>query len=243
MVGISFAVDVTGGAVEGDIVALVDRCLPPTVEHLGCLHPLRFRRSRRRSRCPCRGQQPPRGRSCRRERSGCPAEACHALDVLRRGLQTDQNDLFAALAPHSVASSAVKYNFAAGSARRSGQARARSAFAAFSASASNCGCSRASSCLGSTLQNSLFFGDHAFVHQINGDFQSGGSGALAVSGLEHVELAVLNGEFHILHVAVVVFERLRDVHKLLVHLGHDLLELSRSAEGCGCRRRRPRPAR
>ena len=38
------------------------------------LRPCASRRSRRRSRCPCRGQQPPRGRSCRRGRSGCPEQ-------------------------------------------------------------------------------------------------------------------------------------------------------------------------
>ena len=66
-------VDVAGGAVDGDPVALVDRSLPPMVEGLGFFVHLDARRSRRRSRCPCRGRRQPRGRSCRRGRSGCPA--------------------------------------------------------------------------------------------------------------------------------------------------------------------------
>ena len=65
-------IDVAGGAVQAQPVALViglagqgrTACSP---------RPCRWRRSRRRSRCPCRGPQRRRGRSCRRGRSGCPA--------------------------------------------------------------------------------------------------------------------------------------------------------------------------
>ena len=49
--------------------------------------------------------------------------------------------------------------------------------------------------------------------------QGGGGGALAVAGLEHIELAVLHGELHVLHVAVVVFQGLADLLKLLEGLG------------------------
>ena len=79
--------------------------------------------------------------------------------------------------------------------------------------------------LGLHAQNGLLLGDHALVHQVHGDLQGGGGGALAVAGLEHVELAVFNGELHVLHVPVVVFQLVGDVGKLLVHLGHVLLEL------------------
>ena len=54
----------------------------------------------------------------------------------------------------------------------------------------SCGCSRVSSCLGSTLQHGFFFGQHAFVHQVNSDLQRSRSGTLAVTGLQHVQLAV-----------------------------------------------------
>ena len=81
----------------------------------------------------------------------------------------------------------------------------------------------------------FFFGDHALVDQIAGDLHCGGSGALAVTGLEHVELLVFDGELHVLHVAVVVLELCADVGELLVSLGHDLRQLVdglRGADAC-----------
>ena len=58
-----------------------------------------------------------------------------------------------------------------------------------------------------------------------GDLQSGLRGALAVAALEHVELAVLNGELHVLHVAVVILEQGADLDELIVRLGELLLHL------------------
>ena len=60
----------------------------------------------------------------------------------------------------------------------------------------------------------FLLGDHALVHQIAGDLQSGGGGALAVTGLQHIQLAVFHGELHILHIAVVVLQRLADLLEL-----------------------------
>ena len=51
--------------------------------------------------------------------------------------------------------------------------------------------------------NSFFLCTHAFIHQVACDLQSSLSGSLAVSGLQHVQLAVLYGKLHILHVSVV----------------------------------------
>src|SRR5690606_10538057 len=49
--------------------------------------------------------------------------------------------------------------------------------------------------------------------------------ALTVTGLEHVNFAVLNGELKVLHVLKVIFEDAADALKLLVCAGHNLLEL------------------
>ena len=54
-------------------------------------------------------------------------------------------------------------------------------------------------------------------------------GALAAAGLQHVELPVLDGELHVLHVAVVLLEGLADVVQLLERLGHDLAQLLQRA--------------
>ena len=52
----------------------------------------------------------------------------------------------------------------------------------------------------------LPFVDHAFLHHVDRDAHRGRAGALAVARLQHVQLAVLDGELEILHVAIVLFE-------------------------------------
>jgi hypothetical protein len=42
--------------------------------------------------------------------------------------------------------------------------------------------------------------------QVDGDLHRGAAGALAVPGLQHVELALLHGELDVLHVAEVALE-------------------------------------
>ena len=84
-------------------------------------------------------------------------------------------------------------------------------------------------------ENSFLFGSHALVNEVAGDLQSRLSGTLAVTGLEHIELAVLDGELHVLHIAVVVFERLADVLELLECFGEQLCHLcdgKRSTDAC-----------
>ena len=83
--------------------------------------------------------------------------------------------------------------------------------------------------LGFDLQNGLFLAQHAFIHQIDSDLESGG--ALAVTGLEHIELAALDGILHVLHVAVVSFQLARDIDELLVHIGHLLLQMADGFRG------------
>ena len=67
--------------------------------------------------------------------------------------------------------------------------------------------------------------DEALALQIAGDAEGGEAGALAVARLQHVDLAVLNGELEVLHVAEVLLERLADAAELLKGLGHHLGEL------------------
>ena len=69
------------------------------------------------------------------------------------------------------------------------------------------------------LEGSLLV-DFAFAEEVHGDFHHSSAGALAVTGLEHPEFAVLDGEFHILHVAVVVFELGCDGEEFLCAYGH-----------------------
>ena len=147
----------------------------------------------------------------------------HALDIFGRGLQANQNNLLALFIPF-LGVLGGEDDAAAGSSGRSGQRLGQR--------------SRRLERLGVELrvqqgvqgagldhQDGLLVVDHAFVHQVAGDLERRSSGALAVAGLEHVELAVLDGELHVLHIAVVVLQRVADAHKLLVDLGHDVLQV------------------
>ena len=73
--------------------------------------------------------------------------------------------------------------------------------------------------LGVDLHKCFLFGDHAFVDKVAGDLDSRRRGTLTVTGLKHVKFFVFNGEFHILHVAIVVFENLADVLELFINFG------------------------
>ena len=66
--------------------------------------------------------------------------------------------------------------------------------------------------------------DRTFVHEVNRYFQCGGGSALAASGLKHIKPFVFDGEFHVLHIAVMVFELFRDICKLCVYLRHYFTE-------------------
>ena len=68
-------------------------------------------------------------------------------------------------------------------------------------------------------QHGFLLLDQAFVDHLHGDANRRGTGALAVPGLEHVELAVLDGELEILDIAVVLLERSCDLAELVVNRG------------------------
>ena len=66
--------------------------------------------------------------------------------------------------------------------------------------------------------NGFFFGAHTLVNEVAGDLESSLSGSLTVAALEHIELAVFNGELHILHIAVVIFEVVADLDEVGISL-------------------------
>ncbi len=67
--------------------------------------------------------------------------------------------------------------------------------------------------------------DEPFAHHVEGDLDRGFGAALAVARLQHVELAALDGELEVLHVAVVRLELVRDFEELTVDVGRDLVEV------------------
>ena len=159
----------------------------------------------------------------------------HTHDVLGRSLQTDQNDLLhLAGLDHLLCFLSGKDDLAAGGTGRSCQALADD-FGSLQGSGIELGMQQGIQLLGLHAQDSLLLGDHALVHQVACDLQSSLCGTLAVTGLQHIQVAVLNGELHILHIAEVVLQTGCDLNELIVHLRHLILQVAdgrRSAHAC-----------
>ncbi len=167
--------------------------------------------------------------SCNHGRMACHS-ASHGQDALRhfhsfnifgRGFQSYQNHLFASCRP-CFCILGGKHDFTAGCAGRCCQGFC------------NGGCSR--KCFrvklgvkqgvqvsGLNHGNCLLLCNHSLVYQITCNLKGRLCGSLAVSGLEHVKVPVLNGKLHILHVSVMVFQFVADIHKLSEHFGHGIL--------------------
>ena len=78
--------------------------------------------------------------------------------------------------------------------------------------------------VGLHAENGFLFRDQLLVHHVDGDMYRCQPGALGVARLQHVQLAVLNREFKILHVAIMLF-----------HLRGQCLQLLRTPLGiCRC---------
>src|SRR5260370_20470111 len=76
--------------------------------------------------------------------------------------------------------------------------------------------------LGLDSLDRLFFRDELFVCHVHGDSKGRGRGTLARSSLQQIQLAVLDGELHVLHVTIVFFKYYSSFLKLRVDLGHHL---------------------
>ena len=150
----------------------------------------------------------------------------HTHDILGAGLQTHQNDLLhLAGLDHLLCLFSSKDDLAAGRTGRSCQTLADD-LCSLQGSSVELGMQQGIQLLGLHAQDSLLLGDHALVHQIAGDLQSSLCGTLAVTGLQHIQVAVLNGELHILHIAEVVLQTGSDLDKLIVHLRHLILQVA-----------------
>ena len=155
----------------------------------------------------------------------------HTLDILGAGLQTDQNHLGHGAVLHALLGVlGGEDHLAAGSARAGGQALADD-LGGLQGGGVKLGMQQAVQLLGLHAQHGLAFVDHALVHQVDGDLQGGGGSALAVTGLQHIQLAILDGELHILHILVVVLQLGGDLHKLVINLGHLLLQMGDGERG------------
>ena len=75
--------------------------------------------------------------------------------------------------------------------------------------------------------------EQAFLHGVAREADRGLRRALGVARLEHEQLPVLHRELGVLHVLVVLLERLEDVHQLLVGVRQPLLHLGDVARRAG----------
>ena len=64
--------------------------------------------------------------------------------------------------------------------------------------------------------------DNALAHQVHGNLHHSGTCTLTVTRLQEPEFALLDGELHILHIFVVVFQFLLDGIQFVVEFGHSL---------------------
>ena len=69
------------------------------------------------------------------------------------------------------------------------------------------GCSKLIQASRIDAQDAGLLVDQLFLHHLDGDLHRGGGGALAVAGLQHVQLALFDREFEILHVLIAGFEK------------------------------------
>ena len=163
----------------------------------------------------------------------------HAVDVLRRGLVADEDHLLAALGRvDGVVGGEVHAPTAApgeppGPWRSPSCRRPRTAGGAPGRGGRH---RRASAPRLGDLPALL-------LGHVDGHAQRGGAGALADAGLEHPELALLDGELRVAHVAVVLLEPGEDRQQLARGSSGTALAARRGPRCCGCRPPRPRPGR
>ena len=146
----------------------------------------------------------------------------HAFDILRRRLKPHEHHLLAAGVP-LLGILRGEDDPAAGSARRSGQ-RARNGLGRLEGLCIKLGMQQRVKVARVDHHDRFLLGDHALVHEVAGDLQRSLRRPLAVAGLQHVQMAVLDGELHVLHVTIMVLQGLADAKELIVYLRHDLLE-------------------
>ena len=150
----------------------------------------------------------------------------HAHDILGAGFQTHQHALgHAAVLNNFLGLFSGKHNLAAGRSGRCSQALAH-CFGCLQGSSVELRMQQGVQLLGLYAQHGGLFVDHALVHQVDSDLQSGLCGALAVTGLQHVELTILDGKLHVLHILEVILQAGCDFHELVIHFRHLILQVA-----------------
>ena len=148
---------------------------------------------------------------------------CHTFDILRRGFQTNQNNSVACFCS-SLCFLCCEINLTCGSAGGCGQPLAQS-LCSLQCSLVECRVQQLVKLFGFYSQQSLVCCNQTLVYHFNRDSQSRVCSSLTVSCLQEEQLAFFNGEFHILHIFIMLFQCVCDIHELIVNTGHIFLQL------------------
>ncbi len=214
-------VDVTGSTVDGDAVALGEglACkseLLVLLIHLD-LAATGYTASTHTTsnNCCVRGHTATNGEDT--------LSCLHTGDVLGRGLKTNENDFLALCCPFNCVVSG-EYNLTASGSGRSAKTLAHGG-SSLKCLCIELGVKKSVKVSGVDHKNCFLLGSHTLVNEVACDLKSSLCGSLTVSGLEHEELTVLNGELHVLHISVMVFKSLANLYELSECLGELLLHL------------------
>ena len=218
----SFGIDLAGGAVEAHPITLADNGTVGEGDGLAC-----FVNGDGLAAADTAGAElasddcgvAGHAAECGQDAFGC----VHALDILGAGLLTGKDDLFAGLMSRlgfvsgeidlaACCAGACCQAFSLGSCRLERRCVEG-------------GMEKCIEGLGIDHLDGFLLGACALVYEIDCDLESGRCGALAVAGLEHVELAALDGELHILHIAIVLFKNAADADEFVIDLFIGLTEV------------------
>ncbi len=224
-------VDVTGGTVDGNIIALMESLASQLELLIFFIHlDLAASGDTALAHTACNDRRMAGHTAANSEYA---LSGLHALNILRACLETDKNDLLILCCP-CFCVFRCKNDLAAGSAGRCAETLAHGS------------CCLESLCVKLRMQKGikvsgvdhhdrLLFIDHALVNEVACDLESSLSSTLAAAALKHIELAVLDGELHILHITVMILKKRTDLNKVGVCLGELLFHLGDghgSADAC-----------
>ena len=162
----------------------------------------------------------------RRHAAACGQDTCrvkHALEVLRRSLDADEDRFLARLCEDLLGVLGEEHHRTRSGSRRCGQTLGDD-LRIGDGLLVEYGVQQLVEFGRLAAQHGGAFVDQTFAEHVHRDLDHGGAGALAVAALEHPQLAVLNRELDVLHVLEVLLQVALNLVQLLVNRRHDLFE-------------------
>ena len=215
-----------GGAVDRDVIALLEDRTRPGDAHLTCrvVDGQRFAAGDAHLPHLPRDQRGVAGHAAARRQNALGGR--HAADVLGRGLDAHQ-DHRVAPSRRSLGVLRVEHDLprcCTGAGVEAARQQAVVAHGLLLVGGAKGRSQQLVELLGLDAQQRLVRRDQPLLHHVDGDANGRRTGALADAALQHVEPAPLDGELDVHHVAVVPLERTTDLHQLRIDLRVLLLE-------------------